>query len=84
LYGISSENEYKIQIKLVFKVMKKMMFIAAIAFCAMSCGNKPAEAAAEEAAPAAEEVVIEEAAEAAPADSLAEAPAEEVVEAVAE
>lgn len=61
-----------------------MMFLAAIALCAMSCGNKAAneEAAAEEAAPV-EEVVVEEATLADTIVEVAEAAAE-VVEQVAQ
>lgn len=63
--------------------MKKMMFIAAIAFCAMSCGNKAAEAPAEEAAPV-EEVVVEEVANDSLVEEVVEAAAEVVEAAVAE
>ena len=49
--------------------MKKMLWIAAIAFAMVSCGNKPAEQAEEavEEAPAAAEVKEEPKAEAEPA-----------------
>ena len=49
--------------------MKKMLWIAAIAFAMVSCGNKPAEQAVEvvEEAPAAAEVKEEPKAEAEPA-----------------
>lgn len=59
--------------------MKKVLFVAAIALCAMSCGNKAAEnteAQAEEVVEvAAEEVATEEA----PAEEVVEVAAEEVV-----
>lgn len=62
--------------------MKKVLFVAAIALCAMSCGNKACENTEAQAEEVAVEAVVEE--EAAPAEEEAvaaegEAVVEEVV-----